>query len=227
MGKEVASVSKQNKGFKIVACWRGAAGLPMGEASLVASNEDVPAVGLANLALMGSGDGEGQTPRVMEAEGLSILQEEALLDEIFDLYVVQNRGEILDGDRLTTFRKAVRDYAMNIQMDDDLCVSLGGEPFDPDEILACKNLEELCWIPDDEWIDVMMSSFRKANDAVLLTERAKSAVEAQIPAPVSRVVAKNKSKSPPKGKLSSRQKSASSLKGGSPSPTKKAVKAAA
>ena len=48
-----------------------------------AAVDDQPAVSLARLAEIGVGDGEGLVPRVAEAEGLSLLQEEALMDMIY------------------------------------------------------------------------------------------------------------------------------------------------
>jgi hypothetical protein len=55
----------------------------------MAAVDDQPAVSLARLAEIGVGDGEGLVPRVAEAEGLSLLQEEALMDMIYQHFVIE------------------------------------------------------------------------------------------------------------------------------------------
>ena len=49
----------------------------------------MPAVSLARLAEIGVGDAEGYVPRVAEGEGLTVLQEEALMDMIYQSFVVE------------------------------------------------------------------------------------------------------------------------------------------
>jgi hypothetical protein len=107
-------------------------------------DDETPAVSTATALSLAIEQGIS-APRVIEAEGLTLLQEEALLNEVFQTFVVENECKSLD-------YEAIRKFAIKIQMDDELCRELGGEPFSEEEILASESLDELCWIPDDAWL---------------------------------------------------------------------------
>ena len=84
--------------------------------------------------------------------------------------------------------KEITEFAIKIQLDEELCAELGAVPLSHDEILECQSLEEACWIPDEKWISDMCAAFKKASEMVLLTERTKSMAVAELPEPVQRTV---------------------------------------
>ena len=75
--------------------------------------------------------------------------------------------------------KEITEFAIKIQLDEELCAELGAVPLSHDEILECQSLEEACWIPDEKWISDMCAAFKKASEMVLLTERTKSMAVAE------------------------------------------------
>lgn len=147
------------------------------------SLEEKPAVSLARLAEIGVGEGEGYVPRVTEADILTALQEEALLDMIYQSYVLENNCEKID-------HTEVKQFAIKMQLDEDLCAELGAIPLSDDDILDCTCLEEACWIPEDGWIDDMCAAFKQASEMSQLTERTRTATVAELPAPRAKAVAR-------------------------------------
>ena len=170
--------------------------------------EEKPAVSLTRLASIGVGEIDGYVPRVTEEEFLTVLQEEALMDMIFQHYVVENNCEKVD-------HAAVRQFAIDMQLDEDLCAELGATPLSPDDVLDCTCLEEACWIPDESWIDDMCAAFKQAHEMAQLTERTKAATVATLPESKAKAVmraaasAKTSSKAPKK-KATKKPKAAAS-----------------